>query len=268
MLHTCGSGKNGAPRSEPRWDDAGGGPMSGSKRGRQPRPELRRGGGQGVRRCFRPPPNVHRLTGRRGRTRRPWKPVYELWRCFVGAKLPPNPGRSTKKPKLHTLEVEKQVIQTHHFSVHSRGLLAMPRPGGLGVTARVHGSVACAWRVLGGASRILARDCGPRRSVLAGRRHFGAARGTVVGVAHAAESRAPRRPVQRAALHPPSAFFRQPGLGERRCCPLLVRVRRTMAAPSAACRRRRRYRASTCNPPCRAHQRLWRCRGRRTGHGR
>ena len=150
----------------------------------------------------------------------------------------------------------------------------MPRPGGLGVTARVHGSVACAWRVLGGASRILARDCGPRRSVLAGRRHFGAARGTVVGVAHAAESRAPRRPVQRAALHPPSAFFRQPGLGERRCCPLLVRVRRTMAAaraaaaPSAACRRRRRYRASTCNRPCRGSQRLWRCRGRRTGHGR
>ena len=49
MLHTCGNGKNGT-RSEPRWDDAGVGPMSGEKPGLQPRLELRRGGGQGVRR--------------------------------------------------------------------------------------------------------------------------------------------------------------------------------------------------------------------------
>ena len=88
IFHTCGNGKNGT-RSEPRWDDAGGGPMSGSKTGLQPRLELRRGGGQGVRRCFRPPRCAHRLTGRRGRTRRPRTPVYELWRRFVGAKLHP-----------------------------------------------------------------------------------------------------------------------------------------------------------------------------------
>jgi hypothetical protein len=88
MLHTCGNGKNGT-RSEPRWDDAGGGPMSGLKTGLQPRLELRRGGGQGVRRCFRPPRCAHRLTGRRGRTRRPRTPVYELWRRFVGAIISP-----------------------------------------------------------------------------------------------------------------------------------------------------------------------------------
>ena len=96
-----------APAGEPRRDAAGGGPMSGLKTGLQPRLELRRGGGQGVRRCFRPPPCAHRLTGRRGRTRRPRTPVYELWRRFVaGAKLHPKTSLHSGHAHLHSPAIE------------------------------------------------------------------------------------------------------------------------------------------------------------------